>query len=334
MGHAWQDEQTGPKGWQLFRRIPDDVPKRLVLTNGNHGVWPDRGKDEAEWFARWLSDGRSESASDSVPRVACYFETGNPSAADRRNHGEPFLADDFPFPQTCWTRYYLRSGERLLPSPGGETEPAGLYQVAHAPPSGRDRRAVYLIEFPEPTAICGPAVLTLWAKVTTVDTDFFVLIGDMAPDGQLYGLQRGLLRASHRRIDPQRSDYVELDGRKHLIRPHHSHTSLEPITPHEPTEYQIEIPAFGHVFRPGHKLALVIMQPAGPDPIGVTRSGAASYRYDSQPPPAAVAILHDAEHPSSVLLPLLPELPPLQDPPVSIDQQAGLQPASDPGAIR
>lgn len=333
IGHAWQDEQTGPKGWQLWNQIPDDVPKRLVLTNGSHGVWPDRGKDEAEWFARWLGDGGPESPSDVAPRVACYFETGKPSA-DARGYGEPLRADDFPFPQTRWTRYYLRSGDRLLPSPGGEAEPAGSYQVTHAPPSSRESRAVYLMEFPEPTAVCGPAVLTLWAKVTTIDTDFFVLIGDLAPDGQLYGLQRGLLRASHRQLDPQQSDYVQRDGRKLLIRPQHPHTSLEPITPHEPTEYQIEIPAFGHVVRPGHKLALVVMQPAGPDPIGVTRSGAPSYRYDSQPPPGIVTVLHDAEHPSSLLLPLLPELPPLQDPPVPIDQQAGLQPASDPGEVR
>ncbi|MBM4089062.1 MAG: CocE/NonD family hydrolase, partial [Planctomycetes bacterium] len=37
IGHAWQDEQTGPTGWQLWKRIADDVPKRLVLTNGRHG---------------------------------------------------------------------------------------------------------------------------------------------------------------------------------------------------------------------------------------------------------------------------------------------------------
>ena len=72
------------------------------------------------------------------------------------------------------------------------------------------------------------------------------------------------------------------------------------MTPHEPTEYQIEIPAFGHVFRPGHKLALIIMQPVEGDPIGVTRSGAPSDRYDSHPPPGTVTILYDAAHSSSL----------------------------------
>jgi hypothetical protein len=70
---------------------------------------------------------------------------------------------------------------------------------------------------------------------------------------------------------------------------------------------------------------LVVSQPPAGDPIGITRPGAPSYRYDSHPPPGAVTILHDAEHPSSLLLPVLPELPPLPAAPVPLDQQAGLQ---------
>jgi predicted acyl esterase len=97
------------------------------------------------------------------------------------------------------------------------------------------------------------------------------------------------------------------------------------VAPHEPVEYQIEIFAFGHVFRPGHQLALFITRPPADDPIGVTKSGAPSYRYDSHPPPGTVTILHDAAHPSSLLLPVLPELPPLGAEPVPLDQQPGLQ---------
>ena len=287
-----------------------------------------------DWFSRWLSDDANAKAPDPVPRVACYFETGKQSATGARRSSGPLRANDFPFPQTRWARYYLRSNAQLLPSPADKAEPAGSYYVGHSPPSGQNRRAVYLMGFPEPTAVCGPAVLTLWAQLTTIETDFYVLLADLAPDGQYYGLQRGLLRASHRAIEKERSDYVECGGRKELIRPHHPHTSLQPVTPHEPTEYQIEIPAFGHVFRPGHKLALAIMQPMEGDLIGVTTSGDPSYRYDSHPPPGTVTILQDAAHPSSILLPMLPELPPLSDLRVPVDQQAGIQPASVNSAVR
>ncbi len=325
IGHAWQDEQTGPNGWQLWRRIGDEVPKRLVLTNGKHGVWPDSDTDLNEWFARWLSDDAPGKAPDRDERVACYLETSKHPRADAASGVRPLRAADFPLPQTQWTRYYLRSGSRLLPSPAEKPEPAGSYYAGHSAPTGPDRRMVYLAEFPATTAVCGPAMLTLWAHLTTIDTDFFALVADLAPNGQFYGLQRGLLRASHRAVDAERSEYVESGGRKHLLRPYHPHDRLEPVTPYEPTEYSIEIPAFAHVFRPGHKLALILMQPMAGDPIGITKSGNPSYRYDSHPAPATVTILHDPAHPSSLLLPVLPELPSLPDPPATLEEQAGIQ---------
>ena len=67
-------------------------------------------------------------------------------------------------------------------------------------------------------------------------------------------------------------------------------------------------------------------RPPADDPIGVTKSGSPSYRNDSHPPPGRVTILHDAEHPSSLLLPVLPALPPLgTDPVVPLGKPAGLQ---------
>ncbi len=326
IAHAWQDQETGPTGWLLWKRIPDDVPKRLTLSNGKHCTWPDGDTEQNRWFAHWLLDEGQDEPFDPDTRVACYFETDKRPG---RRPAEPLRARDFPLPQTQWTRYYLRNGYRLLPSQADQDEPTGSYQVVYGAPSGREHRAIYSLEFPETTAVCGPAVLTLWAQLATLDTDFYVLVGDLAPDGRLYGLQRGLLRASHRALDQQRSDYVDCDGRKELIQPYHPHTSVEPVTPHEPTKFQIGIPAFGHVFRPGHKLALVIMQPLEGDPIGVTASGARSYRYDSHSPPGTVTILQDAAHPSRLLLPVLPELPPLPDPAVPLDQQAGIQPVKE-----
>jgi predicted acyl esterase len=243
------------------------------------------------------------------------------------NHSHPLVAADFPLPQTRWTQYFLRSGNELSQTAPEKTESPDRYRVTHDASLGDGQRVGYLLSFAQPTAICGPAVLTLWAKLTTLDTDFYVLLADEAPDGTVYGLQRGLLRASHRAINTEKSVYVESRGEKLLIQPYHPHDRVEPVPPHEPLEYQIEIFAVGHVFRPGHKLALFITKPPAGDLIGITRSGEPSYRYDSHPPPGTVTILHDAEHPSSLLLPVLPELPPVSADPVPLGQQAGLQPA-------
>ena len=326
IGHSWQDEQTGPTGWRLWKRIPDDVPKRLALTNGNHGVAAPHA-DVAAWFGHWLFGADDPRIADPEARVQCFFETRAKVRAGPAIHGQPLAARDFPLPETDWRRYFLRAGHGLSLDPPDKAEAPDSYTVSHDDPKAKEGRAVYVLDFPQTTAICGPAMLTLWATLTTLDTDFFVLLADQSPDGRLYGLQRGLLRASHRRVDGEQSDWVAPGGQRLLVRPHHAHDRPQPVTPQEPTEYQIEIPAVGHVFRAGHKLALLVTRPPQDDPIGVTKSGSPSYRYDSHPPPATVTILHDADHPSSLLLPVLPQLPPLSVDPVPLDQQAGLQPA-------
>jgi predicted acyl esterase len=321
--HAWQDEQTGPTGWQLWKRLADDVPKRLVVGNGDHGTCPQPLGGANAWFGHWLLDHPDQMTADSAQRVEVYFESAGGSRRSAARN-PPLLAADFPLPQTQWTRFYLRSGQKLSTAPPNTQEPASRYRILHAPPGGQEQFTHYLLAFDQPTAICGPVVLSLWAELSTVDTDFFALLADRAPDGRVYGLQRGLLRASHRMLDAEQSDWVEYAGERLLVRPRHRHDAVHPVPPHQPVEYQIEIPAVGHVFRPGHQLVLVISRPPGEDPIGVTRSGEASYRYASNAPPGVVKILHDDRHPSNLLLPMLPDLPPLGAP-LPPGDQAGLQ---------
>lgn len=150
------------------------------------------------WFGHWLLDEPDALSADPARRVECCFE--GRLAADGRTvvRNQPLFARDFPLPETRWTRYYLRHGRELAATAPAPDEPGHGYQVLHSPEMGAEQQARYVLRFDEPTAICGPAVLTLWAKLTTIDTDFFVLLADQAPDGQLVGLQRGLLRASHR----------------------------------------------------------------------------------------------------------------------------------------
>ena len=54
--HAYQDHQTGPSGAWLFRYIPDDTPKRLLISNGHHGM-PIRFIDQQLRVVRFLAPG-------------------------------------------------------------------------------------------------------------------------------------------------------------------------------------------------------------------------------------------------------------------------------------
>jgi predicted acyl esterase len=305
--------------------VPEDVPKRLILSNGAHNVTPGATPDLDAWFEHWLLGEGDGSVADPQRRVQVYFETSFAEGRRGFSLNPPLEAADFPLPDTEWTRLYLRSGKELATERPEGPESPDRYRVVHGGPSDGDGWVDYYVEIEEPTAVCGPIVLTLWTETTTLDTDFFALIADLDPEGNLYGLQRGLLRASHRELDEEKSDYVTRDGQKLLIRPWHPHTEAKPVTPYKPHRCEIEIPTLGHVFRPGHKLVLRLSPPPLGDPIGVTRSGAPSYQYDSDQPPGIVRVLHDAEHPSSLLLPVLTALPPVGEGAPPLEVQAGLQ---------
>ncbi len=310
IAHAYQDEQTGPTGWRLWNRISEDVPKRLILTNGPHQVTNVSGPDVGRWLQHWLLDEGDGTVADPEQRVQCYFTTLKAPSGQGTRQAKPLASPVFPFADTEWTRLHLRAGGRLMKTPAATAEESGTYRVEVGDTLDGKQRIDYRFVVREPLAICGPITLTLWASLTTLDTDFFVLLGDEDWDGRVWGLQRGILRASHRELDVAGSDYANVTGEEVLIRPRHRHRKAAPVAPHAPHEFQISIPAVGHVFLPGHTLVLRISRPPAGDPVGVTKWGGASYRYASDQPPGTVTILHDPAHPSSLLLPVLPKLPP------------------------
>jgi len=270
--------------------------------------------------------------------VQIHFETtgsGNDPQFDRVN--PPYVSSDFPLPETDWERYYLRAngtltesgpaiGERgrtyvatpigrqaYLSGPGVAdtfgTQTGDLVDAAYARGYGRADASdapdmlTYRLDLPGTTALAGPIAATLWARTTSVDTDFFVQLLDRDAAGNVSYLQRGLLRASLRAVDGLRSDRVAAGPHAgEIYRPYHPFTDPVTLIPGAIAEYQIEIFPLGAVFRPGHTLLLQIYSPPAMDEY---------YAYGSGQPPSMNTILSDAGHPSSLLLPLLPGLPPV-----------------------
>lgn len=325
--HSWQDEQTGPSGAWLWTYIPDDVPKHLLLTNGAHATVGRFNEQRLRWLNYWTLDHGTDQANeltDPARRVEVYFETERDSARS----GKPLVAARFPLPETLWKRYYLASGSRLAEQPAppstNETKAGDSYQVVPGLPDDNLSHVNYLLKFNRPTAFCGPIAVSLWAKCTAIETDFFVAIADVDPAGNVQFLQRGLLRASHRQLDEQLSESVVLDGKKTLIRPRHTHRQLAPLVPNKPYRFDIEVFPVGHVVREGHHLAIWISQPPNVDPVVRAHSGGPSYQYASDPPRSVVTVLRSDTYRSSILLPLLPTLPPISKQPPPAGGQAGI----------
>ena len=119
----YHDEQTGPSGPTLWERIPEDVPKRMVLTNGVHATTAVASPDRVAWLnCHMLGDCQGD-VDDPDRRVRIHFETTGGTGLDSGglSANAPLVSSDFPLPETEWTRLYLRENGSLSQSaPGAE----------------------------------------------------------------------------------------------------------------------------------------------------------------------------------------------------------------------
>jgi uncharacterized protein len=311
---AYQDEQTGPRGpYHLFEALKG-VPKRLLMTNGDHGtqtgpeeVW----KDRLSWVDHWLLGqdggfGKIKPKNKKQPKSVTTLLELSENVSNGR-----IESDHFPLEQTDWTDVFLHEeGKLTFEAPGGAEAPDDYfsgsprqgwsYQGGHTAGSpatteaGPDEVTYSTEAFTEPTAVVGPSTATLFVSSTAPDTELFVQVIDEAPDGSRYYIQRGMLKASHRAISKGLSDYNEEGEIYRPWRPHTNPTNIEPGTIYE---YLVEIFPFGHVFRPGHKLIVKVHTPPAVDSY---------YAYVPKRPPGMNTIYHDAEHPSRLMLPFVP----------------------------
>jgi hypothetical protein len=153
----------------------------------------------------------------------------------------------------------------------------------------------------EDLEVTGPIAATLWITSSAVDTDFAVMLCDVHPDGKAFNLtpyEAGTLRARYRR----------------------SEASPEPLVPGEPTELVIRGMVTSNVFKAGHRIRLQIASSRFPTFDRNLNTGE-TFGTSSRAVTAHQAILHDAAHPSRVVLPVVPRPSP-----------AGTAPGGPPGS--
>lgn len=332
IAQQYQDEQTGPRGgiW-LWEHLNNGVPKRLMATNGTHDTNDRFDADRANWLDCWLvlhGTGCKNDTADPAKRVHLYFETtGSMDDTSTQVLRPPYVTSDYPAPETDWQRDFLRADGTLAAGDPGADGSVAYASTTQGRQSTNDvgfgvsdgnqgigrvtlkdgpDQAVWTRPFDQATAIAGPIDLTLWATSTAPDTDLFVDVMDRdTATGDLTYVQRGLLRASFRATDDTKADRVAsgpLAGT--VYRPYHPFVGSQLLTPGQAYRYDIEIYPLGHVFRAGHELVLAVHAPPLSDPLSTDG-------WNSHQAPAVNTILQDAQHRSSVLLPVLPTVPPL-----------------------
>ena len=141
--------------------------------------------------------------------------------------------------------------------------------------------------------LLGSASADLWLTATAPDVDLQVTLTEVRPDGQELFVEQGWLRASQRTLEPARST---------ALRPFQTHTAADvsPLEPGQPVLARVEVFPFGHVFRAGSRLRLWVEAPVFLPAL---------WAFTPSPVPAQVAVLHDADHPSRLVLPQVPNDP-------------------------
>jgi hypothetical protein len=135
----------------------------------------------------------------------------------------------------------------------------------------------------EDTEITGPITLDLFAKSSAVDTDFTGKLIDVGPDGFARNLTEGILRARYRETTSE----------------------PKPIQPDKIYEYKIDLWSTSNVFLKGHRIRLEVSSsnfPRFDRNLNTGKSAAESSTFVN----ATNTILHDNEHPSALLLPIIP----------------------------
>jgi predicted acyl esterase len=277
--------------------------------------------ERVRWFDRWLKG--QQNGADKEPPVTIWFETRDPrpppaagSGDPRRAPGDPRRApparidlkpgwvstfSSWPIPDVQWTTFYMtadgklnkekpanqrESGERFYLYPAG-TEIVSNNEMFSSPPAPIGSLVYRSAPLREDLAVVGSPVVTLYVTSEQKDTDCMAVLHDVNPKKQVTYIQRGLLRASHRALDPKKSTAHE---------PIHPHDKALELTPGQVYEVKLSLFPVAHVLRAGHSLELALMAP----PTGAS----AGWAFAPVTAAGLNTLYHSAEHPSKLELPV------------------------------
>lgn len=249
-----------------------------------------------------------------------FKEEQPPVQRQRRWPGERFevtMSNAWPHPETRWTELYLDGSELTLSAQAPAAAASAPYVAAG------DGLEFWTPPFERETEWAGPFAATLFVSSETVDADLFLIVRMFDPDGEEIvfkgtvdphtPISQGWLRASHRKLDAERSE---------SWRPYHPHDEVEPLTPGQVYELEIELWPTGIVIPKGYRMQLQVRgrdyeyPPALSDQPSIgwfplTGCGPFLHTDERDRPPEVfardVTIHTGPEHPSHLLVPLIAE---------------------------
>jgi putative CocE/NonD family hydrolase len=260
---------------------------------------------QLQWFDYWLKGAQNGIMDEAPVRI---FVMGANCWREEQ---------EWPLARTRYIPYYFHSAGKANSSAGDgrldarppQTEPADTFQYdpqnpaptrggnlccwqAALPPGPYDQsdieiRADVLVytsaALTGDLEVTGPVRVHLWAASSAPNTDFTAKLVDVYPDGTAINLVDGVQRALYRR------DQVE------------SH-----LEPGRIYAFQIELGATSNLFMAGHRLRVEISSSNFPRFDRNPNTGTTPISRSQKLNTARQSIFHDSEHPSHIVLPVIP----------------------------
>ena len=278
---------------------------------------PDLNHIALMWFDKYLKG--LNTGAERVPNVTQFLS----------GEGHYAIASDWPHPKASAERWYLRGDRGLTQEQPAADERSNvtlpvvsLLNICSQSSSQWTAGVLGVIPLPclqgnnninelpligavtyttEPMEqdyyINGPIQADLWVSSLVTDAGIAARITSVAPNGTSTELTNGILTASLRAVDESRSR--KLGGV--MIQPWHPYTeaSRQMLKPGEPVLASVEIFPTSTVIKKGHSLRIAISTadfPHGLPPVGDLLNQLLG----------VMTIRSDAEHPSSVVVPVVP----------------------------
>jgi predicted acyl esterase len=317
-------------------------PKKLVTvpwTNENYQPWIFETTAFNRYILRWLDYWlkRIDTGIMDEPEIAI-FDNGT---------GTWRYENEYPLARTQWQKYYLHGNTRpegtsgliSRTEPGKGDKPEAYHNISldtemlaaygiTGESENQNRPpwyAVYMtLPLEEDLRVWGPVSFILYASTTeevTTDWSFFVKMGEMVPEGiplnpvtgrpevkpevtdawtplQVHIWSWGNLKAKFREVDKKMS---------RLGMPWHPYRQPEELKPNDIYQFQIEMQPVFKTFKKGCRIWLKI---ASDDALYSTWDSSSRYvQRPLSPEKNEVSLYQDAEHPSHLLLPVIPDAP-------------------------
>lgn len=297
--------------------------QRLVIGPWDHLAWGRSGSAPAPTL-KDLGPGADSPINELMLAWYDHFLKGADNGVAGKPRVDYFLmgsntwksAPAWPLPQTRWSRYFLSgNGEihsrtgALSPDSPGNDHPADSYiydpdnpvpslgghsccQASSSPQGPYDQtpveqRSDVLVYSSEPlrsdTEVTGPVTVDLWAASSATDTDFTAKLAVVKTDGTVLNLNNGILRTTMR----------------------DSLSDPRPAAPGRPYELRIAIWPTSYLFAAGDRIRLEISSSDYPQFAPNPNTGA-PFGSSAATLPATQTILHDAAHPSALIVPVIP----------------------------